>query len=279
MDCLKIPGFGTKLIRFDYPPDPQLNSAWGGDHMPHQRIKDLLDCNANQQKEYLKKCLAYAEICSRWPQNEDQNQPTLPWRENEFLTLVDQLTLYGMLRELSPKRYIEIGSGMSTRIAWQARKDGGFPMEIISIDPGSRIQVSNLCDTLHPHRLEEVSEKLLSMVTPDTVLFFDGSHCCFPSSDVTCFFLNILPELPAGAVVHIHDIFLPFDYPTIPRQRYWSEQYLLAAFLLGGASEFEAILPVAYLSSQEIKQEPLKEISVCPTCAGSSFWMKKHEKL
>ena len=63
---------------------------------------------------------------------------------------------------------------------------------------------------------------------------------------MTVFFLDVLPELPPGVLVGIHDIYLPFDYPPSAAAAYYSEQYLLAAYLLGGA-EVSVTLPSQYV--------------------------------
>jgi hypothetical protein len=91
-----------------------------------------------------------------------------------LLGALDQAALHGLLRHLRPPRYLEIGSGMSTRVAWQARQAGGFPMEIISVDPEPRLSISALCDRVHRRGLEDMVDEFLSLVTPGTIVFFDG---------------------------------------------------------------------------------------------------------
>jgi hypothetical protein len=279
LDCLGITGFGTKLIRFDYPPDTELKPSWGSEKDPHLSLKKRIELNQDEQNQWFKGCLEHMDAWQKWPEQENLQDSTLPWKCNEFLLGLDQLTLYGMLRQIRPPLYLEIGSGLSTRIAWQARKDGKFPMKMISIDPGSKVGVTHLCDQLYSARLEDMTTEVLRLMHSGAVLFFDGSHFCFPSSDVTCFFLNILPELPAGAIIHVHDIFLPFDYPKKARTRYWSEQYILAAWLLGGADDFDIILPCAHLASQTTNQTMLKSLSSPVSMEGSSFWLRKKEVL
>jgi len=83
------------------------------------------------------------------------------------------------------------------------------------------------------------------------MLFIDGSHHCFMNSDATVIFLEILPRLKSNVIVQIHDIFLPYDYPPGWENRYYSEQYLLAAYLLAGTKIFNIILPMQYISKDE----------------------------
>ncbi len=69
------------------------------------------------------------------------------------------------------------------------------------------------------------------------VLFIDSSHRCFMNSDVTVLFLEVLPNLPPGVLVQVHDIFIPYDYPREWVERYYAEQYLLSCYLLLGVRE------------------------------------------
>ena len=52
------------------------------------------------------------------------------------------------------------------------------------------------------------------------------------NSDVTTVFLDILPELNNGVLIHFHDIFLPLDYAPKFIDLFYTEQYLLAVLLL-----------------------------------------------
>jgi hypothetical protein len=80
-------------------------------------------------------------------------------------------------------------------------------------------------------------------------VFFDGSHRAFMNSDATVFFLEILPALPAGVIVGIHDILLPWDYPPEWAPRYYSEQYLLAAALLARDPRLRTLLPCHHVAT------------------------------
>src|SRR5205085_7340172 len=82
------------------------------------------------------------------------------------------------------------------------------------------------------------------------ILFIDGSHRVFMNSDVAVLFLDVLPRLKPGVLVHIHDIYLPSDYPPRIIDWYYSEQYMLAAALLAGHQNFRVLLPGHYVASQ-----------------------------
>jgi hypothetical protein len=91
--------------------------------------------------------------------------------------------------------------------------------------------------------LEDCDLTVFSKMESGDILFFDGSHRVFTNSDVTVLFFDILPRLKPGILVHLHDIFLPSDYPAVWNGRLYSEQYLLGAMLLCGNAPFKTILP------------------------------------
>jgi hypothetical protein len=80
------------------------------------------------------------------------------------------------------------------------------------------------------------------------IVFVDGSHRALMGSDVTVFFLEVLPRLPPGVVVHLHDIFLPYDYPASWARKCYSEQFLLAVLLLFAERRPTVLLPNAFIA-------------------------------
>ncbi len=112
------------------------------------------------------------------------------------------------------------------------------------------------------------------------ILFFDGSHRAFTNSDVTVFFLDVLPRLSPGVLVGIHDIYLPFDYPDDVADRYYSEQYLLAARLLAEGHSARVVLPTAFVAARASRYAGLRQLherlgeAVTTQLSGSSFWFQ-----
>lgn len=275
LDRMGVPGFGTDLIRIDFPPPVGPVPAWGHGKPVHRELAAIAGESSAAQHVLLGKCLAGADVCLAWPEGEDSSNASLPWRKNCFLTMLDMVASFGMLCEAKPQRYVEVGSGMSTRVAWQARHHGRFPMQILSIDPCPRVDVEKLCDEVFRKRFEDFPlADLVELSGEGCALFIDGSHRCFPGSDVTVFFLDILPRLKPGTLVHIHDIYLPADYPAWAGERYWSEQYLLAAYLLGGGRNLRVLLPCHYLGAVEPSKAEIARKLGKGSTEGSSFWME-----
>jgi hypothetical protein len=186
----------------------------------------------------------------------------VPYFPNSFFGPMDAAALTGMMRILKPHRYIEIGSGISTRFARRAVKMHGLLTKIICIDPAPRKSVVNVADAIINESLLNVDITLFSLLRENDILFFDGSHLCFSGTDCTTFFLEVLPSIANGVHVHVHDIFLPNDYPERIKTRFYNEQQLLATFLFAN-QEFEVVLPMNYLH----------RLGHCPE--GVSFWLKR----
>ena len=204
------------------------------------------------------------------------------WR-NGWFPPIDGIALYTYLSRRNPKIYLEIGSGNSTKFARKAIKDNHLRTKIISIDPQPRTEVEALVDVSVRSPLEKCDLGVFGGLEDNDVVLFDGSHRCFQNSDVTIFFLEVLPALPARLLVGVHDIFLPRDYPPAWRERYYNEQYMLATYLIGARDNLAVEFPAAYCARryQSVVAELLPpavveaEISYMNFIAGTSFWFTK----
>jgi hypothetical protein len=174
-------------------------------------------------------------------------RPGQPCWENDWWGTLDALYQCAALRARNPALYIEVGSGYSTLFARRAITDFGLRTRIVSIDPAPRADVDRCCDEVVRAPLQDLPAALFERVRAGDVVLIDGSHVAMMNSDATVFFLSILPSLPAGVLVGIDDVFLPWDYPPSWTGRMYGEQYLLAALLLGGGEGFEVRFPAWWL--------------------------------
>jgi len=129
---------------------------------------------------------------------------------------------------------VEIGSGNSTRFARWASDALGLETRIVSIDPEPRIDIDGLCDERVRLPLESADLAAFNNLTAGDIVFCDSSHRAFANSDVTTFFLDVLPRLGPGTVWGLHDICSPNDYMPIFAERCYNEQYMLEVYMLGG---------------------------------------------
>jgi hypothetical protein len=166
--------------------------------------------------------------------------------DNVWCNGLDAWALHGFLAERRPATYLEIGSGVSTTVARKAIERHGLPTRIVSIDPAPRSDIDALCDVKFRARLEDTDLSVFDTLSARDVVYLDGSHQVLPNSDTTVFMLEVLPRLPPGVLVGIHDIYLPDDYPDDAAATGMAEQYLVAAYLLGGSLD-KVVLPSAAL--------------------------------
>ena len=161
-----------------------------------------------------------------------------PRWNNNFIPPFDAISIYGFLALHNPRYYVEVGSGNTTMFAAQSIRDNDLRTKIISIDPFPRSEIDKLCHKVYRVPFEDMDLSFFDTFSAEDILLIDNSHRSFPNSDVTVFFTEVLPRLPAGMLYTLHDIFLPMDYPAIwteNEKRWYNEQYLLCAYLLGGA--------------------------------------------
>jgi predicted O-methyltransferase YrrM len=168
---------------------------------------------------------------------------------------VDGEVLYCVIRYFKPRRVLEIGSGYSTRlmaeaIAKNSSNDASYNCEITSIDPFQATEIGHVQNvTVVPKRVQDVPLSEFMRLGENDILFIDSSHCVAIGSDTQYEYLEILPRLRHGVLVHVHDIFMPSDYPQdwiLKQHRFWNEQYLLQAFLEFN-HDFEILWMASYM--------------------------------
>ncbi len=198
---------------------------------------------------------------------------------------VDGELLYGLVRRSRPRRIVEIGSGWSTLCSLAALRrnvEEGAAGRIEAIEPYPYDFVREVgADPLVELRvtqLQDVSLDTFRTLEPGDILFIDSSHVLRTGSDVQYEFLEVLPRLPAGVLVHVHDIFLPYEYPRrwlVDEHRFWNEQYLLQAFLIGNTG-FEVVWGGSWM---HYRHPDLLEAMIPSydrtTRHPGSFWMRR----
>src|SRR5207248_11512645 len=150
----------------------------------------------------------------------------------------------------------------------------------ICIDPfpGELLRSGSIpaLQSLIEKKVQDLDVEFFSQLDPGDVLFIDSSHTVKMGGDVNYLFLEVLPRLRPGVLVHVHDIFLPFEYRrdwVLDECRFWTEQYLLQAFLAFN-SEFEVLMANSYL--KHYHEEDLKaEFPTLRRWEGGSFWMRR----
>lgn len=266
-----------EYLRLGYPTATDNSPRWGHGQPPHPLLADLIGRHDDRYAEELSRLMEYRDELETIPTY--PSDPLEPYWTNGFMFGLDGPSLYSFLRQRDPGNYVEIGSGFSTLFAHRARRDGDLRTRLTSIDPTPRHAVDPICDMRIRAGLQEADQDLFGRLEPGDMVFFDGTHRVFMNSDATVFFLEILPRLPAGVLVGIHDVHLPDDYLPLQSDEYFSEQYLLAAYLLAECRWVQPALPCWYVQSQPrlaatvaplFSSAPLAEIDP----AGRIFWLE-----
>jgi hypothetical protein len=199
-----------------------------------------LDLNLNEMEEYLQTLLArYSMEFSDYPPYEELFRigfgPGFP--------AVDALTLYMVIRDAKPRHYVEVGSGLSTYYAGLAATRNaaeGRPMKITCIEPYPYDKLLSIPGiSLIQKQVQDVGHSFFEVLQHDDLLFIDSSHILRIDGDVPFLLLEVLPSLPAGMLIHVHDIPFPYNVPYPPdlwvfgqsSPRFWNEAMVLQAFL------------------------------------------------
>jgi predicted O-methyltransferase YrrM len=255
----------------------------------------------------------------RLPLDRDRPLPGIDWNEREQLALLesfhyqDELAaipydkptgerafyygnpslgpgdaeyLYCMVRNFRPRRIIEVGSGYSTLMALQALRqnrleDPGAVGVQTCIEPYEMPWLEKTGVSVIRRVVEAVDLDLFRSLERNDILFIDSSHMIRPQGDVVFEFLEVLPLLKPGVVVHVHDIFSPRDYTkrhVVDEVIFWNEQYLLEAFLTCN-ERFRIIGALNYLKHHhpERLNARLPLLSLYPGSEPASFWMIKND--
>jgi len=205
-------------------------------------------------------------------------------------TAVDAMTLYMMIRHLKPRRYIEVGSGVSTyycSLAAQRNASEGHPLEMTCIEPYPFEKLSTIPGIrVHAQKVEDVDIALFQKLQENDVLFIDSSHILRVDGDVQFLYLEVLPAINVGVVTHIHDIPYPYNSPY-PADlwifgqdwpMFWNEPMVLQAFLAFNKN-FEISLSTPLLRHFDepfLKQRiPIYQSVEEQPNAFSSIWLKR----
>jgi hypothetical protein len=179
-------------------------------------------------------------------------------------------------RRERPNRIVEVGSGHSTRFMARAVADGGLATRITAIDPAPRATLRGLAIEFIPRTLQAAGDAPFVALAAGDVLFIDSSHVLMPDSDVDYLLGRVLPILPTGVLVHVHDIFLPDGYPPAWAWRGYNEQQGVLGLLHGGAWRVEfASRYVVTRMAPLLKRGLLADLPLIPGAFESSLWLRK----
>jgi hypothetical protein len=278
-------GFLPLPIDF-YSPVPDLLELEAHDVWNKKSSLTGIDFNPDEQVKLLCKLgESYGMECS-WPGNPTENKQEF-YTENNAFSFGCAAALHTIIRTYRPNRIIEIGSGNSSKVISAAillNSAEGDETQYFIIDP----YVSKLTEEI-PNIYQIIKEKVeftdiksFIELGNNDILFIDSGHTVRTGSDVNYLFLDVLPRLAPGVIIHVHDINLPYEYPKAyyvnsKFRVFWTEAYLLQAFLCFN-SNFKTMLAMNYL----IKEHWEDYCNAFPhfnpdihKLSSGSFWMRR----
>ena len=237
-----------------------------------------IDFNLATQRSILTE---FKQYYSDLPFTDNAAQGLRYYYKNDYYLYSDAIFLYSMLRKLTPRKVVEIGSGFSSALMLDTNQMflnnkinltfiEPFPDRLFSLitdeDKSNTVIIEN--------EVQSVSLEVFKELNENDILFVDSSHISKTGSDLNFILFEILPLLKKGVYIHFHDIFFPFEYPEtwIREGRSWNEIYLLKAFLMYN-SDFKIQLFSDYLHkthSEWMSDFPLSKLNY-----GGNLWLKK----
>jgi hypothetical protein len=222
----------------------------------------------------------YREDFAAFPLKKTGNELEFSF-ENDQISGADPFILHALIREMRPGRVVEVGGGYSSLASAKALRQNGAG-ELVCIEPYPRSFLPRALEgigTLIREPVQQVGLDVFTSLGKSDILFIDSTHVVRMGGDVNHLFLEVLPRLAPGVWVQVHDVFFPCDYPepwTRDMNFFWSEQYLLQAFLIGNRM-FRTRFAVGYMG----RRYPDAMSRVFPGWAlgmgGGSFWMSREE--
>lgn len=189
---------------------------------------------------------------------------------------------YQLIRLMKPRRLFEIGSGNSTLMARRAIErnrvdDPGYACTHVCIEPYEMPWLERTGVSVLRKRVEQVDLAYFSRLQDGDILFIDSSHVIRPQGDVLFEYLQLIPTLAKGVIVHVHDVFSPRNYPRewIELEvKFWNEQYLLEAFLTHNES-WEVIGALNYLHHNHYARLKAVAPYLTPEREPGSFYLRR----
>jgi Methyltransferase domain len=203
------------------------------------------------------------------------DSPPAPRWTQDWFPRLDAAIAYAMIRRRRPRRIVEIGSGHSTRFFCRAVQDEALDTDILSIDPAPRAAIAGLSRLqTRASPVQQAGLAPFRALGPGDILSIDSSHVLMPGSDVDFLLNAVLPILPAGVLVHFHDIFLPDPYPETWAWRGYNEQSAVALLIVqaGWRVEFASHYAVTRLGDA-VARSAASGLPLLRSAFESSLWL------
>ncbi len=259
--------------------EPQFDYRNNKQPLSQDRTLPGIEWNTSEQLKILS-AFSFSEEIANIPQKKPA--PHDFYLNNGEFESGDAEYWYQLIRSLKPKRIFEIGSGNSTLMAIKALRKNqqqypAYRCKHVCIEPYEMPWLEETGVSVIRKKVEDVETVFFSELEEDDILFIDSSHIIRPQGDVLFEYLELLPTLNKGVIVHVHDIFSPKNYPKQWLEddvRFWNEQYLLEAFLSHNGS-WKIIGALNFLYHNHYEKLKSVASSLTPDSEPGSFYIKK----
>jgi hypothetical protein len=236
-----------------------------------------IDFDVERQLEFLERELA--ELCREFnpPRSAVDAGPNRFYLRNGTYESVDAELLYAMIRRFRPRRVLELGSGYSTLIISEALVPDDWVKRtsvLRTYDP-YRSEIIPSDASVAPVPVQKIPDSAFRELGAGDLLFVDTSHTVKLGGDVNRIVLDLLPLLQPGVIVHFHDIFLPYPYSRahLEDAHFWTEQYLLQAFLIDNDS-WEVLIGAHAVARAYPERLAASVPSFTPDVRPGAFWIR-----
>jgi predicted O-methyltransferase YrrM len=271
-------------------------------YSPLTSVSELRSTSARWNRPSTLKGVAYdleqmktemSDLLSRYLDEFSRIPPYEELRQAGFgpgYTAVDALTLYMMIRHVKPARYVEVGSGLSTyycSLAAARNASEGHPLVVTCIEPYPYDKLSTVPGIqIIAKQVQDVDVSLFDQLQKDDVLFIDSSHVLKIDGDVPFLYLEVLPRLNPGVVIHIHDVPFPYNVPYPSRlwvfgrewPMLWNEAMVVQAFLCFN-SDFRIVMSTPIIRHDDetflVQRIPFYESVAQNSNTFSSLWLRR----
>jgi len=183
--------------------------------------------------------------------------------KDSFYRFSDAVFLYCFLRHFQPKRIIEVGSGHSSAIMLDTNElyfQNKIKLSFIEPYPEERLNKilrknDDQCSNIHKNFVQDIDPVFFEALNENDILFIDSTHVSKVGSDVNYIFFDVFPVLKPGVLIHIHDIFFPFELPPkwiLEEKFFWNEIYILRAFLMNN-NDYEIVMFNSFVQRNQKK--------------------------
>ena len=259
--------------------EPQFDNRDANPDFSQDRNLPGIDWNVHGQLELLES-FTFSQELTDIPQEKQESLDF--YLNNGSFETGDAEFWYQIIRKIKPKRIFEVGSGNSTLMAINAiiknqDQDPNYLCEHVCIEPYEMPWLEDSGVSVVRRKVEDVELSFFSQLQENDILFIDSTHIIRPQGDVLFEYLEVLPSLNKGVIVHVHDIFSPKNYLKQWLQdevKFWNEQYLLEAFLTHNSS-WKILGALNYLHHNHFQK--LKSVApfLYPEEEPGSFYIQK----